>query len=109
MNPFWHNPKTVVNLQAAKTIIGLYKAEIALTIAQKVPLEESLAASCDVIVKAHPELSDIQADLELISDQGKAVGHLEGQREDLDILLDEFTRSLPYAIRQQLQAEIKAG
>ncbi len=102
MNQFTFDPHKMQSVGAAQHVIGLYNQEIALNVAQKIPLEEALAATTDAILKANPQMK--VDNLQLIADQANLVGHNEGNRQNLDATLDAFIRALPFAIRKQIQA-----
>lgn len=90
------NPRTTPTVSAAKYEIEMYHAEIAACVALKKTLEEKLSATFAVLSQQHP---DLVPDLETLIGLAQDVGHEEGQREDLDIMLGQFRNALPYNIR----------
>lgn len=67
-------------------------------------MRDDLDAITDVLKQAHPDLAP---DLDLLIQAATNVGHLEGAREDLDIIRRQFYTSLPIAIQKAL--EVRPG
>jgi len=99
MNPFFFPPRQIPNPAAASYVLSLYDHEIAGSIAQTKTVREQLDAVADALRQAHPDLAP---DLDLLIESATNVGHLQGAREDLDILKSQFRASLPFAIRKAL-------
>jgi hypothetical protein len=100
MNPFFFPPRQIPNPESAVFVMGLYDHEIAGAVAQIKQLREQLDAIANVLKEKHP---DLFADFDLLIETAINVGHLQGTREDLDIIKSQFRASLPVAIKKALE------
>jgi hypothetical protein len=99
LNPFIFPPRQIPDVASARQVLGFYDHDIAGAVAQAEGLRDKLNAILGVLKQAHPDLSD---DLDLLVEAAINVGHLQGTREDSDIVKSQFRTSLPNAIRKAL-------
>jgi hypothetical protein len=100
INPFFYPPQHIPSKESALYVEGLYDLGIAASVAQAKASRERLDAIADVLKQNHPDLSP---DLDLLIEAARIVGHLEGTREDSDIVKSQFRAYLPNAIRKALE------
>ncbi len=104
INPFWFPPRQIPTVGAALYVLHLYDAQIQANVDVSTVPQEALDAIADVMLQKYPDLA---VDLDQLIANAKLVGQLQGVRQDLDTIKQQFRDGLPVAIRKALDQPIQ--